>query len=130
VRADFKQIRVDSRFVNGKSSSASPGKDVIADVEDAKEKAEGELLGGKVVGIEANSSLQQDSFEKSCCSGPLLKVPFPVHTKLAHVRSQCFLMNIGMSENARKRCVFIRALKIRNQTGSHVSRSPALTCST
>lgn len=63
MRADFRHIRVDSRFVNGKPPSARPGKDVISEPEDAKEPADGEAGGARVVRIGSSSLLQQESPE-------------------------------------------------------------------
>src|SRR5436190_4318736 len=60
VRADFKHITVDSRFVNGKPPSASPGKDGIADAEDVKDPSGGESWGVTVVGMASSSLLQQE----------------------------------------------------------------------
>lgn len=93
--------------MNGNASSLTQVEDevVAPDISDVVEQEDGDWPDGGAVGISYRLVYEQQSFELPCASASVPKYPM-----LAQVRSQCFLIKMGISKNARKRWILIWAL--------------------
>lgn len=103
--------------MNGNPGPKNEGNGVI-EVEDVEDEGEG-MYSACAVGI-ASRFEQHESLEILCPRDSWDVDLSSWSIPLATVRSQCLWIKMGMSENARKRCVFMRALivgKLKNILG-------------
>lgn len=106
INAEFRHTVAEYSILKGNPEPKNEGNGVI-DVEDVEDEGDG-MHSVLVVGCNISRFEQAQSLfgswdvDLSSCSIPP-----------AAVRSQCLWIKIGISENARNRCVLIRALKYR-----------------
>lgn len=93
--------------MNGNESwSTQVEEEVVGpDISDVVEQEDGDWPGRGIGGMSYKLVSAQQCFELPCASASVARYPM-----LAQVRSQCFLIKMGISKNARKRWVLMSAL--------------------